>query len=102
MDPGVGSVAEAWYLIVCGGDASATEGSCMVEVGPGDRFRGGCVDGGGVMLWESGGGEAKADLFIVPLLCEDRVLARGGVEGTWVKLSSRMAVSFVLAIVIDA
>lgn len=54
------------------------------------------------MLCESGGGDAKADLFIVPLLCADRVLARGGVEGTWVKLSSRMAVSFVLAIVIDA
>ena len=60
------------------------------------------MEGGGVMLCESGGGDARADLFIGPLLCADRVLARGGVEGTWVKVSLRRTVSFALAIAIDA
>jgi hypothetical protein len=47
----------------------------------GEWNRGGCVDGGGVMLADIGGGDAYADLL---MLSAEEVRAGGGVEGmTW-------------------
>lgn len=59
---GVGKTPIALALTVDGGDAGK-DPLCLIVCRPlGDCALGCCTDGGGVMLPEGGGGEAKVDL----------------------------------------
>lgn len=73
----VGREMPAVYLMVDGGEASSAYEESSSNRREGDAKRTGCDDGGGVMLEDMGGGDAR-DLSVALRGGEDA----GGVEGT--------------------
>lgn len=74
----VGNARETFALRVVGGDANGASMDPALMRFTGERNRGGCVDGGGVMLADIGGGELYVDFA---MLSAEWVRSGGGVEG---------------------
>ena len=84
MVSALGRLSEAFTLIVAGGEDKARSLGIACNRGVDCCTRVGCVEGGGVMLAERGGGDAK------PAFSWERVVDAsppevwgGGVDGIW-------------------
>jgi hypothetical protein len=94
---GVGKLPAVLALTVVGGDTGKDAFCLDAGRGFGDCGLAGCTEGGGVMLLEGGGGEAKVDRLCTlrPRVgdCAPREDIGGGVDGTHISAAEESCAS---------